>query len=87
MLHSSKHDGESKYSNSFLTNNLNSSLSPGKKEQEVLTSMKGKQKYPFESEKAPDVYDYGKTSEDQKFMKHESNVEIYKTISKNSRTK
>ena len=49
--------------------------------------MKGKQKYPFESEKAPDVYDYGKTSEDQKFMKHESNVEIYKTINKNSRTK
>lgn len=41
MLHSSKNEGDSKNSNSFITNNLNSSLSPGKKEEEVLTSMKG----------------------------------------------
>lgn len=47
MLHSSKHDGESKFSNSFLTNNLNSSLSPAKKDEEVVTSLKTKHKPPF----------------------------------------
>lgn len=46
MLHSSKHDAtlnadNSKFSNSLITNNLNNSLSPGKREDEVLTSMKG----------------------------------------------
>lgn len=31
MLHSSKNDGDSKVSNSFIANNVNNSLSPTKK--------------------------------------------------------
>ena len=34
MLYSSKNDGDSKISNSFVTNNLNISLSPPRKQDE-----------------------------------------------------
>lgn len=49
--------------------------------------MKIKPKYPFESDRVPDIYEQDKTADNGQFKKHQSNVEKYMGTSKDSSTR
>lgn len=77
MLHSSKNEGDSKVSGSFVVSNFNNSLSP-KKEEQPLAQNKNiyiSNNLPqLPIDKKDSVDDYIKTNDESKFMKNESRV-------------